>query len=183
MARSGFQPDWREDVPAARSYRSILTYDSRPGAHPSRAWVEMFKRELGMSDDDFRTRQAGGDAPVALARPCALASAQLDALAAIVGADNVSTDDYDRARFGHGKSVDENLALRRGMVTHAPDCVVRTRATRPRWRGSSPSATPSASPSSPTAPAPAWCSATAPRAAASPWCCARTSTSCSRSTS
>lgn len=127
MAKSGFRPDWREDRPAARSYRSILAYDSAAGAHPSRAWVEMFQREFGMTDEDFGARQPGGDAPVVLARKPALRNAQLDALAAVVGSENVSVDEYDRARFGHGKSIDENLALRRGVVSEVPDCVVHPR--------------------------------------------------------
>lgn len=128
MAKSGrFQPDWREDVPGERSYRSILKYDPRAFKHPSPAWYEMFKREFGMTDDDFRARQPGGDEPVVLTRPCGLGASQVQAVADIVGAENVSSADYDRVRYGHGKSVDENLALRRGVVEHAPDLVVHPR--------------------------------------------------------
>ncbi len=59
-----FQPDWRNDVPAAGSYRSILKYDPHKFKHPSPAWFEMFKTEFGMTDDDFKTRQPGGDEQV-----------------------------------------------------------------------------------------------------------------------
>lgn len=127
MARTRFQPAWREDVPGERSYRSILKCDPHQFTHPSAAWVEMFRRELGMTDDDFRARQPGGDDTVALTRPCGLSERQVQAVADIVGAANVSTDDYDRARYGHGKSIDENLALRRGEVAYAPDLVVHPR--------------------------------------------------------
>ena len=123
----GFQPDWREDVPADRSYRSILKYDPNKFKHPSLAWYEMFKREFGMTDDDFRARRAGGDDPVVLGRTSAFADAVVRAIAAIVGPENVSTDDFDRVKFGHGKSVDENLALRRGEVGPVPDLVVHQR--------------------------------------------------------
>lgn len=57
-------PDWREDAPAADSYRSIFNYDANQCKHPSAAWVEMFKQEFGMTDEDFKQRQPGGDEKV-----------------------------------------------------------------------------------------------------------------------
>ncbi len=129
MDKSGrFQPDWREDVAAQRSYRSILKYDPRKFTHPSPAWYEMFKREFGMTDEDFRARQPGGDAQVVLGRKSALSDGQVQAFANIVGPENVSADDYDRVKYGYGKSVDENLALRRGSVDAVPDLVVHPRS-------------------------------------------------------
>ena len=122
-----FRPDWREDIPAERSYRSILKYDPRKFKHPNLAWYEMFKREFGLTDADFATRQPGGDQLVRLDQPCRLADQHVQAIAAIVGRENVSTDDFDRVKFGHGKSVDENLALRRGVVGPVPDVVVHPR--------------------------------------------------------
>lgn len=128
MSKSGrFQPAWREDIPGARTYRSIFKYDPQQFKHPSPAWYEMFKAEFGLGDDDFRAPRSGGDETVTLDRPCGLGAAQIDALAAIVGRDNVSTDDYDRVRFGHGKSIDENLAMRRNQVGPVPDAVVHPR--------------------------------------------------------
>ena len=112
MAKSTrFQPGWREDVPGERSYRSVLKYDPKKFKHPSPAWYEMFKREFAMTDDDFRERRPGGDGEVVLDRPCGLSKSQVLACAEIVGRENFSTDAYDRVKFGHGKSVDENLAL------------------------------------------------------------------------
>ena len=125
--RGPLQPDWREDVAAARSYRSILKYDPRKFKHPSPAWYEMFKREFAMTDDDFRQRRPGGDELVVLSRKSGFSDAQIQAFADIVGRENVSVDDYDRVKYGHGKSVDENLALRRGIVGAVPDLVVHPR--------------------------------------------------------
>ncbi len=128
MSKSGrFQPDWREDVPAPQSYRSIFKYDPKQFKHPSAAWYEMFKAEFGMTDDDFRRRQPGGDERVSLDRPCGLSSQQIAEIATIVGRENLSTDDYDRVRFGHGKSIDENLAMRRTSIGPVPDAVVHPR--------------------------------------------------------
>src|SRR5512139_4297298 len=122
-----FQPAWREDTPGPRSYRSVLKYDPTKFKHPSPAWYEMFKREFAMTDDDFRQRRPGGDAEVALDRGCTLSEGQVQAFAEIVGRENVSTDAFDRVKFGNGKSVDENLALRRGTVGAVPDLVVHPR--------------------------------------------------------
>jgi len=128
MAKSTrFQPVWREDIPAPRSYRSVLKYDPTKFKHPSAAWVEMFKRELGMTDEDFRRHCPGGDGDVVLDRACALSESRLQAFADIVGRENLSTDAYDRVKFGHGKSVDENLGLRRGVAGPVPDLVVHPR--------------------------------------------------------
>ena len=121
------EPAWREDVPPEGTYRALVKYDPAKFKHPSAAWVEMFRRELGSTDEDFRVRRPGGDARVELDRRCALSDAQVDAFAGIVGRDNVSTTAWDRVRFGHGKSLDENLALRRGEVGPVPDLVVHPR--------------------------------------------------------
>lgn len=128
MSKSaGFQPDWREDVPGERSYRSIFKYDPRQFKHPSPAWYEMFKREFGLTDADFRARRPGGDDVVVLTRKGGLSDRQVQAFVEIVGRENVSSDDYDRVKYGHGKSVDEDLALRRGVVEFVPDLVVHPR--------------------------------------------------------
>ncbi len=122
-----FQPDWREDVPDPQSYRSIFKYDPAKFKHPSSAWYEMFKQEFGLTDADFRIRKPGGDATVMLEHKSALDDTHVQALANIVGRENVSSGDYDRVKFGHGKSIDENLALRQGITKDVPDLVVHPR--------------------------------------------------------
>jgi alkyldihydroxyacetonephosphate synthase len=128
VARKGsFRPAWREDVPKAGTYRTIFKYGLDQFEHPSDAWVEMFKAEFGMTDADFLRPVTGGDEVVSLDRPPRLDPRHRAALAAIVGADNVADDDYSRVRYGHGKSVDEDLALRHGAAADVPDLVVHPR--------------------------------------------------------
>ena len=63
MSRRGrVEPTWREDVPPEGTYRALVKYDPAKFKHPSAAWVEMFRRELGSTDEDFRVRRPGGDA-------------------------------------------------------------------------------------------------------------------------
>jgi alkyldihydroxyacetonephosphate synthase len=121
------QPDWREDVPAEGTYRSIFKYLPDQFKHPSPAWVEVFRAEFGMTDDDFRRRQRGGDEKVKVDRAIGMTAEQIDAFRGIVGEENVSTDDFSRVKFGHGKSLDENLDLRGNIVREVPDLVLHPR--------------------------------------------------------
>ena len=123
-----FEPDWREDVPAADSYRSVYMFDPNRFKHPSRAWYEMFKQEFGLTDDDFKTRKPTGDEPVRLDRKSALSADQVNAFKRMVGDENVADDDYSRVKYSHGKSMDEDLDLRKGVVRQAPDLVVHPRS-------------------------------------------------------
>jgi len=122
-----FQPDWREDVPAEGSYRSIFKYDPHKFKHPSPAWFEMFKTEFGMTDDDFKTRRPGGDEQVKINQKITLTADQVNAFRNLVGLENVATDDYSRVKFSHGKSLDEDLALRKNIVRQVPDLVLHPR--------------------------------------------------------
>ncbi|MCY1011389.1 FAD-binding oxidoreductase [Nannocystis pusilla] len=54
----------------------------------------------------------------------ALSEADLAALRAIVGADHVKTDRYERAFHSRGKSYLDLLAVRAGDLRHAPDAVI-----------------------------------------------------------
>ncbi|MBI5503531.1 MAG: FAD-binding oxidoreductase [Deltaproteobacteria bacterium] len=124
---SNFQPDWRNDVAAEGSYRSIFKYDPTKFRHPSPAWYQMFKQEFGLSDEYFKTRQPGGDEQVAIRRGIALSDGQIRAFTDIVGKENVATDDFSRVKYSHGKSLDEDVNLRRGVVEKVPDLVVHPR--------------------------------------------------------
>lgn len=122
-----FDPHWREDVPAKGTFRSILKYDAFKTKHPSKGWVEAFKSEFGMTEQDFEVRRPGGDDPVRVQQPIALSSDQIQAFRNIVGAENVATDDFSRVKYGHGKALDENLDLRKGIVRKVPDVVLHPR--------------------------------------------------------
>ena len=123
-----FRPDWSEEPPPAGSFRSIFKYGHPAGfKHPSDAWYAMLKTEFGLTDDDFRTRCNEGRQALDLARPTGLAAHQIDALAAIVGPQNVAGDEYTRARHAHGKTTEEMMELSCGVVREIADLVVHPR--------------------------------------------------------
>jgi alkyldihydroxyacetonephosphate synthase len=125
--RTAFRPPWSDEVPEADTYRAMFKYDRSAFKHPSGAWVRMFMEEFGMTEADFAERRATGEEPVSLDRAPRLDARRREALAAIVGAENVAADDVSRIRYGHGKSLDEDLALREGRAPEVPDLVVHPR--------------------------------------------------------
>jgi alkyldihydroxyacetonephosphate synthase len=129
MAKSrGFIPDWTETAPPAGSYRSIFKWGAPNGfKHPSDAWYEMMKREFHLIDADFFKKQEEGHAPVVMNRPTALSAGQIEQLKAFVGPQNVAFDDYSRVKFAYGKTTEEMLELRQGIVREVADVVVHPR--------------------------------------------------------
>ena len=122
-----FQPAWREDPAREGSYRSVFLFDPARFKHPSEGWVRMFADEFGMTGADFATPLHPGDETVTVQQAPGLDPQHREAIAAIVGAENVADDDFSRVRYGHGKTVDEDLALRAGVVAAVPDLVVHPR--------------------------------------------------------
>jgi len=126
-AAKTFRPRWREDVAAEGSYRSVFKYAPDKFKHPSPAWVEMLKSELALTNDDFKTREPGGDDIVYIDKKVGLTERQIEAFRIIVGNDNVASDDFSRVKFSHGKSLDEDLDLRKTLVRKVPDLVLHPR--------------------------------------------------------
>lgn len=121
-------PNWREEPAREGTYRNIFIYDPVAFKHPSAAWVKAFKEELHLSDDDFALGAVDqGDSLIELNRPSHLDPVHKRAIAEIVGPENVVDDDVSRVKFGHGKSLDEDLALRSREVQAVPDLVVHPR--------------------------------------------------------
>src|SRR5512137_2347216 len=112
MRHKDFRPDWSERAPAPGTFRSIAKYgDPHHFKHPSDAWVKMMKQEFHMSENDFYHKQNEGNAPVVLNLPPALKPEQIEALAAIVGKENVALDDYARVKYSSAKTSEEILEL------------------------------------------------------------------------
>jgi alkyldihydroxyacetonephosphate synthase len=120
-----FRPDWTESAPEPGSIRSIVKYGN-PNAykHPSNGWVAMMKREFGMSDDDFRDKREEGNEMVVLEKPIALKEKHIEKIRAIVGGENVAADDYSRIKYAYGKTTEELMELRKGIIREVADIVV-----------------------------------------------------------
>jgi alkyldihydroxyacetonephosphate synthase len=128
FGKNHFIPSWTETAPATGSYRSIFKYgDPNHFKHPSAHWYEMMKEEFGLTDDDFKKKKDEGNTRVVLNRPPALNPGQIEKLSAIVGNENVSLDDFSRVRFSYGKTTEEMLELRKGIISEIADVVLHPR--------------------------------------------------------
>ena len=128
MKSSPYRPEWTEKAPPPGTYRSIFKYgDPHRFKHPSDAWYNMIKQEFGLSDGDFSSRSREGLEPVSLQRPPNLSSHQIEFLQKIVGGENVALDDYSRVKYASGKTTEEMLEMRHGIIREVADVVVHPR--------------------------------------------------------
>ncbi|TAL30010.1 MAG: FAD-binding oxidoreductase [Spirochaetes bacterium] len=124
----GFMPDWRETAPLPGSYRSIFKWGDPLGfKHPNEKLYREMKEIFGLTDEDFRARRFEGDEQVKLSRKPGLRASHVEAIARVVGKENVSARDYDRLRFASGKTVEEAMQLRQGKPDRPADLVVHPR--------------------------------------------------------
>jgi alkyldihydroxyacetonephosphate synthase len=129
MPKKRFIPHWAESAPPSGTFRSIFKYgDPHAFKHPSAKWYEMIKEEFGMSDNDFRTKTDEGLAQVRLDRPVTIDARDREQLEAICGKDNVTADDYSRVKYAYGKTTEEFMELRKGIVGDVADLVVHPRS-------------------------------------------------------
>jgi alkyldihydroxyacetonephosphate synthase len=87
----------------------------------------MIKQDFHLSDADFSSKDKEGLEQVIINRPVALKQQQMEALQAIVGKENVSRDDYSRVKYASGKTTEEMLELRQGIIHEVADVVVHPR--------------------------------------------------------
>lgn len=128
MKSKKFRPDWTEKPPVPGTYRSIFKYGNpQQFKHPSDAWYKMIKQDFHLSDNDFTRKIKEGLEQVILNRPINLKQQQIEAIQAIAGKENISLDDYSRVKYASGKTTEEMLELRQGIIHEVADVVVHPR--------------------------------------------------------
>ncbi len=128
FGKKTFRPDWTETPPPEKSYRSIFKLGKPDDfKHPSDAWYDMIKKEFGLTDADFHKKEKEGNEVVTLDKKPGLREEQISKFSEIAGKDNISTDDYIRAKFSHGQMLDEVMDLRDNKVKNVSDLVVHPR--------------------------------------------------------
>lgn len=126
--KTGFEPDWSEKPPEDGTYRRIFKWgDPREFKHPGAKWFEMIKEEFAMTDGDFKVKKEEGREPVSIRKAGRISSKKIDGLIKIAGRENVALDDFSRAMFSHGKTIEEAILLRKNIAQYAPDAVVHPR--------------------------------------------------------
>lgn len=123
-----FIPDWTEKAPEPYSYRSIFKWGNpETFKHPNPKLYQELKQIFQLDDSYFQHKTNEGRQQVQYKKPVNLTQNQIKALAEIVGYDNISTKEYDRLKFATGKTLEEALKLRKGIIERVADCVVHPR--------------------------------------------------------
>lgn len=122
----GFEPKWVKTPAPADSYRSIFRWgDPEFVKYPKESLFKMMKEKFQMTDEDFKTYAGDiGMDSVKLDRPCQLSETHLEAFRAIVGPENVTTEDYPRLAVAYGKTGYDAARLREKRVDSLPDVVL-----------------------------------------------------------
>ncbi|MCL2630140.1 MAG: FAD-binding oxidoreductase [Firmicutes bacterium] len=122
----GFKPEFDVKDPEAGTYRSIFKWGAQDFHKiPKEGLLKLIKERFGMTDEDFKKRLPNdGHEKVEYDIPLKLTAKQLSALEAIVGKDNIKTDDYTRLSVAYGKTMFDLLRLRNKIVENVPDAVL-----------------------------------------------------------
>ena len=126
--RQQFAPGWIESPPNQASYRAIFKWGAPDRfKHPNARLCQLLKECLGLDNESFQQPQKTGNQPVGRQRPISLSSDQVQQVVNLVGERNVAADDFNRLRYGTGKTAEEAWQLREGRPTPIPDLVVHPR--------------------------------------------------------
>ncbi|MEN6470234.1 MAG: FAD-binding oxidoreductase [Clostridiaceae bacterium] len=129
--KQAFTPDWYHEEAPADSYRSILKWgDPKVFKAPNAKLYKLMKEVFELTDEDFVEKRKMGLERVDFDIPVGLDKAHLAAFAAIVGEENVKTDNYTRLQVAYGKTMIDLMRLRGGIAENLPDAVLYPRDKR-----------------------------------------------------
>jgi len=127
MTEKKFVPDWTDKPPVPGSFRSIAKLGRQDQVEvPTEKYFQHLQKDLQLSEDYFQNKRDGNQ-PLGPVPASNLDAQLLDALIAIVGKENVQTDDYNRVKYSYGKIQDEIVGLKRGILHEITDAVVHPR--------------------------------------------------------
>ena len=122
-----FEPKWIKEPAPEGSWRSIFRWgDPEFFKWPKESLYNLMKDTFKMSDDDFKqfNDDIGFDKVENLGKPVNLDEKHIMKMKEIVGADFVSTGDYDRLSVAYGNTAYDLMRLRHKRIDSIPDIVV-----------------------------------------------------------
>jgi len=120
--------NWINKAPLKNSFRSIFKYGDPKGfKHPNERLVKELKEKFKMSDSDFENMESTGNKLVGEEIKSPLRTEQIEVFISISGAENVISKQYDRLKYSTGKTVEEAMSLRRGIIKKITDLVIHPR--------------------------------------------------------
>ena len=123
-----FLPDWFDEAPRERSYRSIFKFgDPQAFHHPGAKMYHALKQLFDLTDEHFFQKVSTGNEVVEIERPTGISHHHIKAFQRLVGEQNVTSDTYQRIRFSTGQTAEEALLLRNHKTKEISDLVVHPR--------------------------------------------------------
>ena len=127
--KNAFYPDWYEEIPPAKSYRTILKWGGMDKfKHPNKGLYKLIKESFDMTDEDFMTSHDMGLDEVSFQIPSTLSPNDMAAFEKIVGVENVKADNFSRLEVAYGKATYDAFRLREGIVENLPGAVIHPRS-------------------------------------------------------
>lgn len=119
-----FTPPWFEDTTPPGTFRSLFKWhDPAAYKHPNRGFYQLVRDTFEMRDEDFTHPKFDLEAFDTEIKP-RLDQTHIQALAGMVGEENVHTDTYSRTRASYGAGMIDALRLRDRVVENICDVVV-----------------------------------------------------------
>lgn len=116
-----FEPKWITQAPDKKSFRAIMKWgDPAIYKAPKEGLYKLIKQQFDLTDDDFKTMVDTGEDTCDVHVESALTKEQIDAISAIVGKENATTDDFERVRLAYGKTMIDIIALEKALSKTCP---------------------------------------------------------------
>jgi alkyldihydroxyacetonephosphate synthase len=123
-----FLPDWLDEAPREKSYRSIFKFgDPQAFHHPNPKMYRALKRLFNLTDEHFVHKVSTGNEPLDMEIPTGIHTEHIEVFQKIVGKENVTSETYDRIKFSIGQAAEEVLKLRNHQIEKIADLVVHPR--------------------------------------------------------
>lgn len=128
MSTKDFTPNWYEDIPHEKSFRSLLKWGApNEFKHPNKRLYQLMKDSFDLDDDYFKVpKNLALDVVEQEIKP-ALSDEQIAQFVEILGQENVKTDTYNRIRVSYGKTMIDLLRLRNKIIENLPHLVLYPR--------------------------------------------------------
>ncbi|MBI9052988.1 MAG: FAD-binding oxidoreductase [Bacteroidales bacterium] len=112
------------------TYRDIFKWGDKRETQVDKGTLNVIKEKFGLTDQDFISKHLLGDQEVKLNVKCNLSQSILYEFIALVGKENLETDDFSRANHSYGKYYADLLKLRKSLIPTPPDAVVYPRTEK-----------------------------------------------------
>lgn len=121
-------PKWINEAPKKNSFRSVFKYGDPNGfKHPNDRLVEELKDKFGIEKDGFNKMESTGNETISEKIKSNISSDSFNVFKNICGEENISSKEYDRLKYSTGKTVEEAMKLRRGIIDKITDLVIHPR--------------------------------------------------------